>query len=106
MFRHEGDSKSSSVVGNAMPTCRDPTSRLWLIDGETVSFYGFPYPTRTVIVRLSDDRLWVWSPMKLAACDRLANTGGRFAPSAPPPPGGDDLHRPRRSRVVGLVITL
>jgi len=38
---------------------------LWLAEGETVSFYGFPYPTRGVIVRLSDGRLWVWSPVKL-----------------------------------------
>jgi hypothetical protein len=39
---------------------------LWLADGGTVNFYGFPYPTRGVIVRLSDERLWVWSPIKLA----------------------------------------
>ncbi len=39
---------------------------LWLADGETVNFYGFPYPTRSVIARLSDERLWVWSPIKLA----------------------------------------
>ncbi len=38
---------------------------LWLADGEIVSFYGFPYPTRSVIARLPDGDLWVWSPIKL-----------------------------------------
>ena len=38
---------------------------LWLAEGEIVSFYGFPYPTRSAIVRLANDRLWVWSPVRL-----------------------------------------
>ena len=38
---------------------------LWLADGEIISLFGFPYPTRSVVVRLSGDRLWVWSPVKL-----------------------------------------
>jgi hypothetical protein len=25
---------------------------LWLAEGETISFYGFAYPTRSVVVRL------------------------------------------------------
>ncbi len=36
---------------------------LWLADGATVSFYGFPYPTRMVVARLSDGGLWLWSPI-------------------------------------------
>jgi hypothetical protein len=39
---------------------------LWLADGGLVSFYGFPYPTRSVIARLSDGGLWVWSPVRLS----------------------------------------
>jgi hypothetical protein len=39
---------------------------LWMTEGEIVSFHGFPYPTRAVIVRLADGGLWVWSPIKLA----------------------------------------
>lgn len=35
---------------------------LWIADGETVDFYGFPYPTRMAVVRLSQGRLWLWSP--------------------------------------------
>jgi hypothetical protein len=25
---------------------------IWLVEGDVVDFYGFPYPTRSVIVRL------------------------------------------------------
>lgn len=39
---------------------------LFVADGPTVSFYGFPYPTRMVVVRLSDDSAWVWSPIALS----------------------------------------
>jgi hypothetical protein len=39
---------------------------LYLADGPTVSFFGFPYPTRMVIVQLSDGNLWVWSPISLS----------------------------------------
>ncbi len=38
---------------------------IWLVEGECVSFYGFPYPTRSVIIRLKDGGLWVWSPIGL-----------------------------------------
>ena len=35
---------------------------LWFADGEIVSFNGFAYPTRTVLVRLDNGGLWLWSP--------------------------------------------
>lgn len=38
---------------------------IWMVDGDCVSFYGFPYPTRSVIIRLKDGGLWVWSPIRL-----------------------------------------
>ena len=38
---------------------------IWLAEGKTVNFYGFPYPTRTVIVKLDCGKLWVWSPIAL-----------------------------------------
>lgn len=38
---------------------------LYLADGPEVPFYGFPYPTRMVVVQLSDGNLWVWSPVAL-----------------------------------------
>jgi hypothetical protein len=39
--------------------------QLWIAEGEPVSFYGFPYPTRMAVVRLSKGELWVWSPVTL-----------------------------------------
>lgn len=38
---------------------------LYVADGPTVSFYGFPYPTRMAVVRLTDGSVWVWSPVAL-----------------------------------------
>ena len=38
---------------------------LWLVEGQIVSFYGFPYPTRSIVARLEKGDLWVWSPVKL-----------------------------------------
>lgn len=39
-------------------------SDVWLADGGVVSFHGFDYPTRMVIVRLADGGLWLWSPIE------------------------------------------
>jgi hypothetical protein len=38
---------------------------LWVYEGECVSFYGFPFPTRMSVIRLPGDRLWIHSPEKL-----------------------------------------
>jgi hypothetical protein len=38
---------------------------LYVAEGPTVSFYGFPYPTRMAVVRLTDGSTWVWSPVAL-----------------------------------------
>ncbi|WP_246007462.1 DUF4336 domain-containing protein [Halomonas nitroreducens] len=38
---------------------------LWLVEGPLVDFHGFPYPTRSVIVRLPGGALWIWSPVHL-----------------------------------------
>ena len=39
---------------------------IWIADGPTVSFYGFPYSTRMAVVRLGGGDLWVWSPVGLS----------------------------------------
>jgi hypothetical protein len=44
---------------------REFGSSLYVADGPTVSFYGFPYPTRMAVVRLADGSVWVWSPIEL-----------------------------------------
>ena len=38
---------------------------LWLAEGSIVSFHGFAYPTRSVVARLEDGQIWVWSPIVL-----------------------------------------
>jgi len=44
---------------------------LYSADGSIVSFFGFPYPTRMAVARLSDGSVWVWSPVALT--DELAD---------------------------------
>lgn len=39
---------------------------IWLAEGGIVDFYGFPYSTRMVVVRLSSGLLWIWSPIALS----------------------------------------
>jgi hypothetical protein len=43
---------------------------LWIAEGAIVRFYGAPYPTRSVIARLGNGDLWVWSPVKLTSALR------------------------------------
>lgn len=31
-----------------------------------MNFWGFPYPTRMVVVKLSDDNAWIWSPISIS----------------------------------------
>ena len=51
---------------------------LFIADGPVVSFYGFPYPTRMAVARLSDSSVWVWSPVALT--DDLAAAVGAIGP--------------------------
>jgi hypothetical protein len=51
---------------------------LYVAEGPTVSFYGFSYPTRMVVVRLSDGDVWVWSPVALT--DDLASSVEAIGP--------------------------
>lgn len=51
---------------------------LWVAEGETVSFFGAAYPTRSVITRLANGDLWVWSPVKLT--DDLRNEANGLGP--------------------------
>jgi hypothetical protein len=50
---------------------------LYVAEGTTVPFLGFPYPTRTAIVRLTDGTVWVWSPIALTPdLERAVDTIG------------------------------
>jgi len=37
---------------------------IWIAEGGIVSFFGFDYPTRMVVVRLDGGGLWLWSPIE------------------------------------------
>lgn len=39
---------------------------LWTANGPNAMFFGFPYPTRMALARLSGGRLFVWSPIALS----------------------------------------
>ena len=51
---------------------------LYSADGPTVSFFGFPCPTRMAVARLSDGSVWVWSPVALT--DELADAVQAIGP--------------------------
>jgi hypothetical protein len=51
---------------------------IWIAEGPSVSFFGFPYPTRMTLVRLSDGGLWLCSPIELS--DALADEVERLGP--------------------------
>lgn len=38
---------------------------IWIYEGSTVNFYGFPYSTRMTIILLNNGNLWIHSPEKL-----------------------------------------
>jgi hypothetical protein len=38
---------------------------IWVAEGPVVSFFGFPYTTRMVVIRLRSGSLFVWSPVAL-----------------------------------------
>jgi hypothetical protein len=38
---------------------------VWIADGPDVVIVGFHYPTRMAVIRLSDGRLFIWSPIQL-----------------------------------------
>jgi len=51
---------------------------IWIAEGPSVSFFGFPYPTRMTLVRLSDGGLWLCSPTALST--GLADAVGELGP--------------------------
>jgi len=36
---------------------------IWIAGGNCVDFHGFPYPIRSVVVRLENGDIWIWSPI-------------------------------------------
>lgn len=58
-FGDRGIAKAGAVLEEFGPS-------LYAADGPTVSFHGFPYPTRMAVAQLPDGDLWVWSPIALS----------------------------------------
>ncbi|RRS08226.1 DUF4336 domain-containing protein [Pseudoalteromonas sp. J010] len=59
---------------------------IWINDGPTVPFFGMPYTTRSTIVKLPDNALWVHSPGKLTdtlltALDKLGTVKYLISPN-------------------------
>lgn len=60
-----------SAVLTTMTTTTTTTSlipfapNVWIIEGPIVDFFGFPYPTRSVVIRLGTfkPQSWIWSPI-------------------------------------------
>ncbi len=60
---------------------------IWTVDGENVQVIGFHYPTRMVIVRLTNKKLFIWSPISLSnelkqKIDLLGDVGYIVAPNS------------------------
>lgn len=59
---------------------------IWTIDGPTVTNLAFDFPTRMIVIRLSDGAIFVWSPIALShelrvAVDRLGPVRHIVAPN-------------------------
>ena len=67
------------------PMLREFGPGIWITDGPVVSFFGFPYPTRMAVIKLSSGGLFVWSPIALSpALKREIDASDRFAASSRP----------------------
>jgi hypothetical protein len=47
-------------------TLREFGQGIWTVGGPTLSFFGFNYPTRMAVIRLSSGELFVWSPVAVS----------------------------------------
>jgi hypothetical protein len=56
---------SSNSLYNPIYTLKQFAENIWIVDGETISFYGLPFTTRMTIVRLKNNDLWLHSPIKI-----------------------------------------
>ena len=53
------DASGTRVPGRLVSIGTD----IWMVDGRCVSFFGFAYPTRSIVVRLPSGGVWLWSPI-------------------------------------------
>jgi hypothetical protein len=73
--------------------------RLYVADGPSVSFYGFPYPTRMAAAKLADNTVGLVTG---CAIQRIGQRRGRYRTRPPHrfpeqnPPSRPSIHRARR----------
>ena len=48
-----------------MPLIQNFGKNIWIVDGPKVKDMGFMFPTRMTIIRLSNDKLWISSPIPI-----------------------------------------
>jgi hypothetical protein len=71
-LKWHNDAKPSMVVAMSNKAPRNELlqpfgSSLWIVEGPAVDFYGFPYPTRMVVIALAVSKgAWIWSPILLS----------------------------------------
>lgn len=53
---------TSLAPGGLVPLAQD----IWIAEGPVIRFWGIPFPTRMVVVRLADGGLWLHSPVEAA----------------------------------------
>jgi hypothetical protein len=60
-----------------LATLKPLAAEIWLVDGPQVRFYGMPFPTRMVVIRLNNGELLLHSPIAFsqALADELAALG-------------------------------
>jgi len=56
---------------------KEVDKHIWIYDGDTVNFHGFPFSTRMTVIQLRNGYLWIHSPEKLhkALKEELAELG-------------------------------
>jgi hypothetical protein len=62
------------------------SENLWIVDGPIIHFYGMPFTTRMVVIRLANNDLWIHSPITLTSAlkqelDQLGNVKYLISPN-------------------------
>jgi Domain of unknown function (DUF4336) len=76
------DHVQETMTSPVQPTLIKFADNIWTVDGPNVSFFGFPYPTRMVVIALKDKTSWIWSPIAVegeggeALFDDVESTAG------------------------------
>jgi len=67
-------------------TLKSISENLWIVDGPIINFYGMPFTTRMVVIRMANNDLWIHSPINLTSTlkqelDKLGNVKYLISPN-------------------------